>query len=68
MSDKNYFDKSIDELSVKEALTWDAGNILAKHTLIIDPAPLPTIPITPFVIGKKVIKGVKGIVNSIKSK
>lgn len=67
MSEKTPLDKNINELSIKEALSIDMGQITFRNHVIIDPAPMPFIPITPIVIGKKVIKDAKRLIYSRES-
>jgi len=59
------FDKPLEEMTVKEALQHDVADIAFRSTVIIDPAPMPMIPITPIVIGKKAINGAKKALNDI---
>ena len=67
MSDKTPKNKSIDELSVKDAFSADIAAIKFRSTVIIDPAPMPFIPITPIVVGKKAFNYAKKIAASIKN-
>ena len=62
MNDKKYLNKTLEELSIKEALTVDVSEIIVRSSLIIDPAPLPHIPITPVVIGLKILNGAKKLI------
>lgn len=66
MSEKTPLNKNIDELSVKDALVADIAEIKFRNSVIIDPAPMPFVPITPIVVGKKVINHVKKIAVAIK--
>ena len=58
--------KSLDEMTIKEALLKDVAELQLRSTVIMDPAPTPMIPITPIVIGKKIIKGTKKALDAIK--
>jgi len=62
MNDKKYLNKTLEELSIKEALTVDVSEIIVRSSLIIDPVPLPHIPITPVVIGLKILNGAKKLI------
>lgn len=62
MAKKN---NGVDDISVKEALAQDAADLSVRWSACVDPAPGPFIPVTPFVIGKKAVNGVKKIVESI---
>ena len=62
---KNY-KNHLHEMSVKEAIGADVGNIVFRSTVLIDPAPSPFIPIAPLVAGAKVVHGVKQTVNAIR--
>jgi len=53
MSEKTPITENINELSIKEAFAADIEAIKFRSTVIIDPAPMPFIPITPIVVGKK---------------
>ncbi len=53
--------KTFDDMTIKEALFADISRVALKGRIIVDPAPLHFIPITPLVIGKKAIKGAKHI-------
>lgn len=66
MSEKKSLNKNIDELSIKEALIADMAEIKIRNSVIIDPAPMPFIPITPIVAGKKAINHIKKIAVAIK--
>lgn len=59
--------KSLDEMTIKEALLEDVAELQFRSTVIMDPAPAPMIPITPIVIGKKIIKGTKKAFGAIKN-
>lgn len=59
--------KSLDEMTIKEALLKDVAELQLRSTVIMDPAPTPMIPITPIVIGKKIIKGTKKAFDAIKN-
>lgn len=67
MSEKTPIAENIDTLSVKDAFAADVEALKIRSTVIIDPAPMPFIPITPIVVGKKVINHVKKIAASIKN-
>ncbi len=58
---------SLDELTIKEALKMDIKQVSSKTHILVDPAPLPMIPITPFVIGRKMVKGTKNFIRSAKN-
>ena len=62
MNDKKYLNKTLEELSIKEALTVDVSEIIVRSSLIIDPAPLPHIPITQAVLGLKILNGAKKLI------
>ena len=66
MSEKTPLNKNIDELSIKDALVADIAEIKIRNSIIIDPAPMPFVPITPIVIGKKAINCVKKVAGAIK--
>lgn len=53
MSEKTSITENINELSVKDAFVADIETIRFRSTVIIDPAPMPFVPITPIVVGKK---------------
>lgn len=55
----------MDNLTIKEALAMDAAQIAVRSKILIDPY-MPFIPITPLVVGKKVIKGVQSIFSILK--
>lgn len=59
MKDKKYSDKSFDELSIKEAMSVDVGEMIFRSRGMIDPAPMPFIPFAAIVVGKKIMNGVK---------
>ena len=67
MSEKTPIAENIDALSVKDAFAADVEALKFRSTVIIDPAPLPFIPITPIVVGKKVFDYAKKIAASIKN-
>lgn len=67
MSEKKFFNKEFDEFSLKKAIFYDIGQILFQNQVIVDPVPMPFLPITPIVIGKKVINCTKNIICAIKS-
>lgn len=49
----------LEEMTIKEALSEDIAQVVFKGTVMVDPTPAPILPITPIVIGKKTIKGIK---------
>ena len=51
MSEKTPIAENIDTLSVKDAFAADVEVLKFRSTVIIDPAPMPFIPITPIVYG-----------------
>lgn len=57
--------RSIIDMTVKEGITYDVMQIIFRNSVIIDPAPMPFIPITPVVVGKKVFNYAKKIAVSI---
>ena len=67
MSEKTPLAENIDTLSVKDAFAADVGALKFRSTVIIDPAPMPCIPITPIVVGKKAFNYAKKIAASIKN-
>lgn len=67
MSEKTPMAENIDTLSVKDAFAADVGALKFRSTVIIDPAPMPFIPITPIVVGKKAFNYAKKIAASIKN-
>lgn len=46
--------KDMDKMTIKEALRLDKERLNIWYHLMADPAPVPFVPITPFVIGKKI--------------
>ena len=66
MSEKTPIAENIDALSVKDAFAADVEALKFRNTVIIDPAPIPFIPITPIVVGKKAFNYAKKIAASIK--
>ena len=60
--------KSLSDFTVKEALVTDIAAIKFRNKVIIDPAPLPFISITPIVIGAKAVKGSKNAFQKLKQK
>ena len=67
MSAKTPIAENIDALSVKDAFAADVEALKFRSTVIIDPAPLPFISITPIVVGKKAFNYAKKIAASIKN-
>lgn len=67
MSEKTPIAENIDTLSVKDAFAADVEVLKFRSTVIIDPAPMPFIPITPIVVGKKAFNYAKKIAASIKN-
>lgn len=67
MSEKTPITENINELSIKEAFAADIEAIKFRSTVIIDPAPMPFIPVTPIVVGKKAFDYAKKIAASIKN-
>jgi len=67
MNEKTPIAENIDALSVKDAFAADVEALKFRSTVIIDPAPLPFIPITPIVVGKKAFNYAKKIAASIKN-
>lgn len=67
MSEKTSITEKINELSIKDAFAADIEAIKFRSTVIIDPAPIPFVPITPIVVGKKAFNYAKKITASIKS-
>lgn len=59
--------KSFDEMTIKDALLKDVAELQFRSTVLVDPAPAPMIPITPIVIGKKIIRGTKKVFDAIKN-
>ncbi len=53
--------KSLNQMTVKEAIAYDVTEISFRSHVILDPAPTPFIPITPIVAGKKVLNGAKKV-------
>ncbi len=66
-SEKTPITENINELSIKDAFAADIETIKFRSTVIIDPAPMPFIPITPIVVGKKAFNYAKKIAASIKN-
>ena len=62
MNDKKDLKKSLGEISIKEALSADVEALSFRIHVISDPAPLPQIPITPVVIGLKILNGAKKLI------
>lgn len=60
-NDKNH----LHEMTVKEAIGADVGNIIFRSTVLIDPAPPPFIPIAPLVVGAKVLHETKKTIVTI---
>lgn len=60
--------KSLKEMTVKEAIAYDAAEITYRSSVIIDPAPMPFIPVTPIVVGNKVLNGVKQVSVALKNR
>ncbi len=58
--------KRLEDMTIKEALSEDITQSVFKGMVIVDPAPAPFLPITPLVIGKKAIKGIKHIFSKSK--
>ena len=52
--------KSLEDMTIKEALKDDVAQVMLRNHVIMDPY-VPPIPITPVVIGKKIIKGAKNL-------
>jgi len=67
MNEKAPIAENIDALSVKDAFAADVEALKFRNTVIIDPAPMPFIPITPIVVGKKAFNYAKKIAASIKN-
>lgn len=67
MSEKTPIAENIDALSVKDAFAADVEALKFRNTVIIDPAPMPFIPVTPIVVGKKAFDYAKKIAASIKN-
>lgn len=67
MIEKTPILENIDKLSVKDAFAADVEALKFRSTVIIDPAPMPFIPITPIVVGKKTFDYAKKIAASIKN-
>lgn len=55
----------MDNLTIKEALAMDAAQIATRSKILVDPY-IPFVPLTPIVVGKKVIKGVQSIFGILK--
>ena len=66
MIDKK-LNKRIEDISIKEALAADAAELSIRRYIIMDPAPMPFIPVTPIVIGKKIVNVVKSFIQSDES-
>ena len=58
--------KKMDEMTVLEALARDVGELFFRSSVIVDPAPVPFIPVTPIVVGKKMIRGAGKLFNAVK--
>lgn len=56
MNEKTPIAENIDTLSVEDSFAADVEALKFRNTVIIDPAPMPFIPITPIVVGKKSIQ------------
>jgi len=67
MNEKAPIAENIDALSVKDAFAADVEALKFRNTVVIDPAPMPFIPITPIVVGKKAFNYAKKIAASIKN-
>lgn len=67
MSEKTPITENINELSIKDAFVADIEAIEFRSTVIVDPAPMPFIPITPIVVGKKAFTYAKKLAASIKN-
>jgi len=57
--------KSIFDLTIKEALFSDYQELKLRTQVLVDPAPMPFIPATPIVAGIKVFNYAKKIATSI---
>ena len=55
----------MNNLTIKEALAMDAAGIAVRSKICVDPY-MPFVPLTPIVVGKKVIKGVQSIFGILK--
>lgn len=60
--------KSLKEMTVKEAIAYDVAEISFRSSVLVDPAPMPFIPITPIVAGKQVLNGVKKASAALKNR
>ena len=58
--------KSPDDMAIKEALVRDASEMVLRSSTLIDPAPAPFIPVTPIVVAKKALSGLKKAAAAIK--
>ena len=65
MKNPNEPTKNIEDMTIKEAVTHDIAQVVVNSTIISDPAPV-NIPITPIVIGKKILNGTKKIFKGLK--
>ena len=57
----------MNELTIKEALAIDAARLVMRSKILTDPY-MPLLPLTPRVIGKKIIKGIQKAANNVKQK
>lgn len=55
MNKKQFTDKKAEDFTIKDALIMDRGEFLFRSHVIIDPAPMPRIPLTPIIIGSKIV-------------
>lgn len=58
--------KSPDNMTIKEALVRDAAEMALRSRMLIDPVPAPFIPVTPIVMAKKALSGLKKAAAAIK--
>lgn len=59
-------EKKLDELTLKEALIMDRETLKLRRDAMVDPCPLPFIPLTVFVVGAKLKRGASKLIDSFK--
>ena len=63
MKENQKIPKTLDEVSVREVLCADLT--MLSGNIFVDPAPT-MLPLTPVIIGKQVLKGIRHAVTSLK--